>query len=140
MCAEAVPSTFSAHSSSAIETAAPDLHLSDLVGKHRGAHDSPTTMPAESAQGIELAGVTEKRGARINIGAGAGTLLLAPESVSAGGLGSSGIREQGGGEDLSNSKSSLHHLDAVKRLNAMLLQLDRKDRDVLKLRASQLER
>jgi hypothetical protein len=39
---------------------------------------------------------------------------------------------------MANKKSTLHHLDAVKRLNAMLLQLDRKDRDILKLRASQL--
>lgn len=34
--------------------------------------------------------------------------------------------------------TSIHHLDAVKRLNAMLSQLDVKDRDALKLRASQL--
>ena len=31
-----------------------------------------------------------------------------------------------------------HHLDAVKRLNAMLSQLDSRDRNALKLRASQL--
>jgi hypothetical protein len=39
---------------------------------------------------------------------------------------------------MANKKSTQHHLEPVKPLNAMLLQLDRKDRDILKLRASQL--
>jgi hypothetical protein len=38
----------------------------------------------------------------------------------------------------SSSQPGWHHLDAVKRLNAMLSQLDSKDRNALKLRASQL--
>ena len=136
MCAEAVPSTFSANSSSATETTVPELQLRDLVGKQRGGPDPLTITPAESARDMELAGVGEERGSGNNVSTE--PQLLAPgESVSVGGLGSSDVREEGGGGGLSSSKS---HLDAVKRLNAMLLQLDRKDRDALKLRASQLER
>ena len=37
-----------------------------------------------------------------------------------------------------DGQTGLQHLHAVKRLNAMLSQLDSKDRDALKLRASQL--
>ena len=141
MCAEE-SGNFSHHCSFVTETGAPDLQLSDLlvVGKHRGSPDplttTPSRTPATLAHGNGLEGLGEEQGgAGGNSSVGAGPKLQAPfgrESVHAG----RGGEEAGG--DMANKKSTLHHLDAVKRLNAMLLQLDRKDRDILKLRASQL--
>ncbi|MFN9939192.1 MAG: hypothetical protein ACK56I_06930 [bacterium] len=140
MCAE--ESAIFSHHSFATETGAPDPRLSDLlvVGKHRGnPHPltiTPSRTPATLAHGMGLQGLGEEQGGAGGYSiAGAGPKSQAPvggESVHAG----RGGEETGG--DMANKKSTLHHLDAVKRLNAMLLQLDRKDRDVLKLRASQL--
>jgi len=138
-CAEE-SANFSRHGSFVTETGAPDLQLSDLlvVGKHRGSPDpwttTPSRTPATLAHGNGLEGLGEEQGGE-NSSVGDGPKLEAPfggESVHAG----RGGEETGG--DMANKKSTLHHLDAVKRLNAMLLQLDRKDRDILKLRASQL--